>query len=846
MNQTKNFLFESLNEEQIQAVSHLNGPLLVLAGAGSGKTKALTHRIANLIQYHAINPRNILAVTFTNKAAKEMKERVEIILSKELCKNRYSDKTWTTISFSEQNLLREEIYKEKLKDLWIGTFHSLFSKLLRLDIEKYEDPEGLRWKKTFSIYDEKDSQTLIKEIIKEFKLSEELNRLCKLELDERGKEKIKIESMNFDFESDEKNQLLKKLEITPKRVKYEISNAKNKCLTPKQLEEKAEKVDEKIIAEIYKQYRKSLSKNNALDFDDLILIPVFLLKQNKFIREYWHKKFKHILVDEYQDTNETQYELIKLITTNTQKVDELVSWANRSIFVVGDADQSIYSFRAANFKILMNFRKNFIINSKNEEAPMIKLEKNYRSTSNILNAANKLIENNSDRIDKVLKSTRESGDQIKIITCGNEVEEAETVINKIEKLSKLTERPLWNNFAILYRTRSQSRLFDRELTKRDIPFKVFGLRFYDRKEVKDVIAYLRILVNNDDEGSLLRILNVPARGIGPKKIEQLKRASEIDQISLLDLIRNKECIKNVFPKIPIGIQKFIDLVDDLTFYLSNSGPSKLIQLLLEKSGYWENLKTSGSSEDADRILNLNELINDAIQYEEESEVGTLEDYLASAALSTDTKPKEIKDTTNAVTLMTLHNSKGLEFKNVFITGLEQGLFPSHNSMDSLSDLEEERRLCYVGITRAKDRIFLTNSRERLSWGKDYGHFREPRVSSIFLEEIPEEYSKEEQPLSSGTAKAKKGMDSPTRSDKNYETGPTQKSFNRIAKTFTGPSKGEVWNIGDKILHRNFGVGEIEKIMGDGEKITLIVKFAKIAGNRKVLDPRWAPIQPFRK
>ena len=271
-----------------------------------------------------------------------------------------------------------------------------------------------------------------------------------------------------------------------------------------------------------------------------------------------------------------------------------------------------------------------------------------------------------------------------------------------------------------------------------------------------------------------------------------------------------------------------------------------MQLLLEKSGYWENLKTSEFTEDAERILNLNELINDAIQYEEESEVGTLEDYLSSAALSTDTTSKDKKDTTNSVTLMTLHNSKGLEFKNVFITGLEQGLFPSHNAMDTPSDLEEERRLCYVGITRAKDRVFLTNSRERLTWGKDFGRFREPRVSSIFLEEIDEEYIKEEQPLSSGTAKAKKGLDSPIRSDRENDSQSTQKSFNRIAKTFSGPKKGEVWKIGDKLLHRNFGIGEIQKIMGEGEKVTLIVKFAKIAGNNKVLDPRWAPIQPFGK
>ena len=280
MPQTNNFLFESLNKEQIQAVSHLNGPLLVVAGAGSGKTKALTHRIANLIQNHNVNPRNILAVTFTNKAAKEMKERVEIILAKELCKNRYIDKTWAIISKSEQNVLREEVYKEKLKDLWIGTFHSLFSKLLRLDIEKYKHPEGLKWKKTFSIYDEKDSEKLIKEIINE---------------DVKITEQIKQE-----------------FEIKPRKIKYKISNAKNKCLSSKQLAEKAKNEEEKIIAKIYKKYIESLSKNNALDFDDLILFPVLLLRQNELVRDLWHRKFRHILIDEYQDTNQTQYELIKL------------------------------------------------------------------------------------------------------------------------------------------------------------------------------------------------------------------------------------------------------------------------------------------------------------------------------------------------------------------------------------------------------------------------------------------------------------------------------------------------------------------------------------------------------
>tara|TARA_B100000886_G_scaffold226940_1_gene158185 strand:- start:1354 stop:3786 length:2433 start_codon:yes stop_codon:yes gene_type:complete len=810
VSQTNNFLFESLNKEQIQAVSHLNGPLLVVAGAGSGKTKALTHRIANLIQNHSVNPRNILAVTFTNKAAKEMKERVEIILAREVCKNRYVDKTWATISKSEQNILREEVYKEKLKDLWIGTFHSLFSKLLRLDIEKYKHPEGLKWKKTFSIYDEKDSEKLIKEIINEdLKITE---------------------------------QIKQELDIKPRKIKYKISNAKNKCLSSKQLAEKAKNEEEKIIAEIYKKYIESLSKNNALDFDDLILFPVLLLRQNDLVRDLWHRKFRHILIDEYQDTNQTQYELIKLITTNKNYKNESINWEDRSIFVVGDADQSIYSFRAADFTILMNFRKDFKNDSELSEVPMVKLEENYRSTSNILGAANELIKSNTDRIDKVLKATRGDGEKVKIICCDDAKEEAETVINKIETLSSLSEKRIWSNFAILYRTRAQSRLFETELSKKKIPFRLFGLRFYDRKEVKDIIAYLRILVNNEDDGSLYRVINIPRRGIGDKTLDKIKQHAEDNRISAIDLIRNKNLLKDIFPKPNKGVDKFVQLMDELSFY-EDFGPSKTIQLILEKSGYWEELKKSSDHEDKERIDNLNELINAAIQYEEESEVGTIEDYLASTALSTDTQTKDKQDKTNSVSLLTLHNSKGLEFKNVFITGLEDGLFPSSNSSNTPSEIEEERRLCYVGLTRGKDRVFLTHARDRTSWGDDQSRYRYP---SMFLEEIPSKYSEKEEPRRSGLARARNGPERLTRTDRIESINPIQSSYNAIRKTYAGPSKGEKWSVGDKVHHAQFGIGVIERISGKGAKITLIVKFANLVGKSKVLDPWLAPIKPFGK
>ena len=803
-----NYLFESLNAQQANAVRHLDGPLLVIAGAGSGKTKALTHRIANLINFHEINTKNILAVTFTNKAAKEMKERIEIILAKALCREHYPDQLWSNIGTAQQNLLREIIFKEKLKDLWIGTFHSLFSKLLRFDIEKYIDPDGLTWKKSFSIYDEKDSLTLIKDIIKN---------------------EMRMDDIQ-----------LKNLDLNAKKIKYKIGSAKNKCLTSKQLEDQAKDEEKKIIAEVYKRYKKSLSKNNALDFDDLILIPVLLLKQNAVVRDYWHKRFKHILIDEYQDTNQTQYELIKLITTNTKENDKTLEWNDRSIFVVGDADQSIYSFRAADFRILMNFQKDF--NNKGAfEVPMIKLEKNYRSTSNILNAANNLIRNNQTRIDKILEPTRANGDPIKIITCEDEKEEAIAVINKIEMLSKLMDTPLWSHFAILYRTRAQSRLFDKELREKDIPFKVTGLSFYDRKEIKDIHAYLKILVNHDDDGSLLRIINVPKRGIGLTTIKKLRDSAVDLNISLFDFIRDENCLKSVLGKSHKGIDEFVEIMNELSFYLSKS-PSTVIQLVLEKSGYWGDLNTGDRHEDSERKNNLNELINAAIQYEEENPNTTIEDYLSSMALATDAQTKDNKNKTNVVTLMTLHNSKGLEFKNVFITGLEQGLFPSYNALNTPSDLEEERRLCYVGLTRAKDRVFLTHARERLQWGGDRNRLQ--TESSIFLDEIPFHLLKEEEPRGNGSSRAKTRLDRLTRVDRENTFELSQKPFNSIKRLHSGPSKGKEWMVGDKLIHLKFGIGEIEKIMGINEKLTLIVKFAKIAGNSKILDPRIAPIKPF--
>ena len=800
MHQTNNFLFKSLNNEQLQAVKHVYGPLLVVAGAGSGKTKALTHRIANLIINNSIDPYNILAVTFTNKAAQEMKARLEVILAQELALNQFGQ-PWSTLKEIDKNQLRNNVHQERLQDLWIGTFHSLFSRLLRYDIEKYNDPEGLKWTKQFSIYDETDSQTLIKEIV-----SQDMN----------------LDPKRFD----------------PKKIKRAISNAKNQCLTSNVLEEKADNHFDKIIADAYRKYRISLSKNNALDFDDLLLLPVFLLRQNDLVRDYWHKRFHHILVDEYQDTNRTQYELIKLITAGNTEPKEFSNWEDRSIFVVGDADQSIYSFRAADFRILIGFQEDFKNSSNNNgKSSLIKLEDNYRSSSNILNAANSLIENNNERIDKVLRSTKEEGELLKLLSCDDEISEAEAITKKLKFLNNYNQQPIWKNFAILYRTRAQSRVIEESLVRWRIPYTIFGgLRFYDRREIKDAIAYLKVLVNSADNVSLLRIINVPRRGIGKTTIQKLNDLSNRFNIPLWEVLNDKKSLEETIGRSSKGINKFTELMNDLLCYLENSGPAKILQLILEKSGYLSDLLASGTEESEDRRNNLQELINAATQYEEETENGDVEGFLSTAALTTDNDTK--KNNPNSVTLMTLHNSKGLEFQNVFITGLEQGLFPSHRSIDTPALLEEERRLCYVGITRAKERVILSHARERRLWGG----MREATIPSIFLSEIPEELLEGEIPQTGGAfIRRDWHLDRLTRVDrKNSNELFTNTSINAVRKLYSGPSKGKSWIVGDKLIHSKFGKGEIIHIFGSGEKISLAVKFGEKGS--KILDPRLAPIR----
>ena len=786
-----------LNDAQRRAVDHHEGPLLVVAGAGSGKTRALTHRIAHLIGEHGADPAQILAVTFTNKAAREMKERLELLLAQKLAQSQFGQ-PWSTLPPVEQRQLRSRIYREVTKELWIGTFHALFARMLRFDIDKFKDSEGLTWTRQFSIYDEADAQSLVKEIVTQ-----------ELQLDPKR------------FE--------------PKKTRWAISNAKNQGWLPDQLEANAEGQRGKLTADVYRRYRKALAANNALDFDDLLLLPVQLLQQNEQVRSYWHRRFRHVLVDEYQDTNRTQYELIKLLVTDGRDPQSVDDWSGRSVFVVGDADQSIYSFRAADFTILMGFQEDFGDRASDESTrTMVKLEENYRSTATILEAANALIANNSERIDKVLRPTRGEGELITLTRCDDEIAEAEAVVHRLRMMESANPELSWGDMAVLYRTNAQSRAIEESLVRWGIPYIVVGgLRFYDRREIKDLLAYLRLLVNPADTVSLLRVINVPKRGIGKTTIQRLTDAANQLGIPLWDVVSDAEAVRSLGGRSARGLLQFCELLNDLRLQVQDAAPSELIQQVMEKSGYVAELITEGTDEAEERRRNLQELVNAALQYQEENDEGDLEGFLATAALSSDADSKDTA--ADRVTLMTLHSSKGLEFPVVFLVGLEQGLFPSYRSLDDPASLEEERRLCYVGITRAKERLFISHASERRLWGG----MREAAVPSVFLSELPDGLIQGDIPQTGGAAlRRERRLERLTRVDRDP---PTSAPANAVRRRQAGPAPGRSWSVGDRVSHSSFGIGEVTHTFGSGEKVSIAVKFAGMGP--KILDPRLAPIEP---
>lgn len=763
-----------LNPSQRQAVEHYCGPLLVVAGAGSGKTRALTYRIANLIISNHVDPENILAVTFTNKAAREMKDRIQRIFAEQLAMDQHSQR-FDLLSEYEQMQIRSKVYRTKIKNMWCGTFHSLFSRILRFDIEKYQDEKGRRWQKNFSIFDESDVQGLIKEIV-----TQEFN----------------LDSKKF----------------APKSVRYAISNAKNQGFSPQEFEREQPNYRGRVIAEVYSRYQDKLAENNALDFDDLILIPTRLFQQNEQVLAYWYRKFCHILVDEYQDTNRTQYELIRLLVTNGETRRSEWKWENRSVFVVGDADQSIYSFRMADFTILLEFQQDFGDGLEDDDTrTMVKLEENYRSCENILQAANELIENNTQRIEKILKATREPGEEIDSFKANDEIAEAEFVINHIRSLEYQNPEINWGNFAILYRTNAQSRPFEDLLVKYQIPYTVVGgMKFYDRKEIKDAVAYLRTINNPADTVSLLRIINTPRRGIGKSSLEALVNASLELGITLWEILSDVTSVNTLAGRAAKSINSFVQIIQKWQKEMNKVPGSEILQGILEDSGYIQDLQNQGTDEAENRISNVNELNNAILQFQEENEGEdiSLQAFLQSAALSSDLD--NLKEGQTAVSLMTLHASKGLEFPVVFLVGLEQGLFPGYRSLQDPLSLEEERRLCYVGITRAQERLYLSHARERRLYGS-----REPAMRSQFLDELPAELLRTKQKVT--------------------------RTFTKTApKNPSQPDINQKWQVGEKVLHKTFGIGEITHVFGNGNKISVAIKFASLG--QKIIDPQVAQLQ----
>jgi DNA helicase-2/ATP-dependent DNA helicase PcrA len=767
-----------LNPSQRRAVEHFCGPLLVVAGAGSGKTRALTYRIANLILQHRVDPENILAVTFTNKAAREMKERIQKLFAEQLAIAEFGER-FDLLPEYDQVKLKSRVWRSYIKDLWCGTFHSLFSRILRFDIEKYQDEKGRQWNRNFSIFDESDAQSLVKEIV--------------------------TKQLNLDD---------KKFE--PRSVRYAISNAKNKGLSPQDFEREQPNYRGRVIAEVYSKYQDRLAENNALDFDDLILVPVKLFQQNEQVLGYWHHKFSHILVDEYQDTNRTQYDLIRLLVTHGETNKNHWNWRDRSVFVVGDADQSIYSFRMADFTILLEFQQDFGDGLPDDDTrTMVKLEENYRSCENILQAANELIENNTQRIDKILRATRGAGEQIYFFKADDEIVEAEFVINQIRKLERENPELDWGSFAILYRTNAQSRPFEDLLVRTQIPYTVVGgLKFYDRKEIKDVLAYLRAIANPADTLSLLRVINTPRRGIGKATIDNLVGAAQQLGTTLWEILSDETSVNTLAGRSAKSVNNFAAMISRWQAELATVPASDILQGILEDSGYVQDLMNQGTDEAEDRVQNVQELLNAVLQFQEENEEVSLGDFLASAALSSDLD--NLKEGQAAVSLMTLHASKGLEFPVVYMVGLEQGLFPNYRSMNDPSALEEERRLCYVGITRAQERLFISHARERRLYGN-----REPAVRSQFLDELPEELLITHRPGRVAHTKTASGS---------------------IPQRGTKARQGveETWQVGDRVLHKIFGEGEITHVFGSGRKISVAIKFDQLG--QKIIDPQVAQLQ----
>ena len=697
-------LLASLNEQQKEAVTEQEGALLVLAGAGSGKTKVLTTRIVNLVK-SGVNPYKILAVTFTNKAAKEMRER-----------------------------LSKMIGEDVVKKMWVGTFHNICGRILRFDLENYKSPDGRKWDNNYVIYDETDSTTIIKNAIK------------KLNLDEKM--------------------------YAPKLVKAAISNAKSKMQDAYTFSTRARDYRTQKISEVYYEYEKQLLANNAIDFDDMLLLTVNLLTTNEEVRNKYHERFSHILVDEFQDTNISQYMLIRHLYSNNKTDEEL---KKRSLCVVGDVDQSIYSWRGADYKIILNFQTDY------KNAKLIKLEKNYRSVATILDAANAIIVNNTERVSKNLYSTKGQGEKIDIYEAQDEVGEASYIAKQIKRtITNL------NDCAVLYRTNSQSRAIEETLIAQGIPYRmVGGLKFYDRKEIKDIIAYLKLLYNRHDSQSLKRIINVPKRAIGDTTVKKIQEIANQMDYSFYDVLQNIDEYDDFSAGLKAKLRNFTALLDKLENNRSSLSLSEFIAFVIEETGYLAELKQEDTEESESRIENLQELVNVAREFVPDEEDNILGEFLAQVALVSDLD--ETPDSDNAVTLMTLHAAKGLEFETVFLAGLEESIFPHSRSLNSNTEMEEERRLMYVGVTRAKQKLYITYAKRRQMWGDT-----KYNTPSRFIAEIPEKLTErnvsEDSSYSRSSETFKQAVNK-IKTQASFDRSGYVEKTNSFGKGFVAPSAG---------------------------------------------------------
>ncbi|MBS7135241.1 MAG: DNA helicase PcrA [Veillonella parvula] len=726
-----NSLLTGLNKEQQQAVQHTEGPLLILAGAGSGKTKVLTVRIAHLLA-QGVNPYEILAITFTNKAAKEMKSRVEGLVG------------------------------DVANRIWLSTFHSFCAKFLRFELDNF-----LGYNSNFTIYDTSDSQAVIKAALK---------------------------ALNLDDKYYPVGAMI-----------GAISDAKNKLLFASDFRKQARDFYQEKVADVYEYYERELRKNNALDFDDLLLVAVKLLQSNEAVLDKYSKRFRYVMIDEYQDTNHAQYLLAKLLASH---------WKN--IAVVGDADQSIYAWRGADIQNILDFEKDY------PNCTSIKLEQNYRSTKIILDAANAVIENNEGRPKKNLWTDKTEGAKIQHFTAQSEHEEAAFIGDTIAKKHDIHSVP-YGDMAILYRTNAQSRVLEEALIKRALPYTmVGGTKFYDRKEIKDVLAYLRVLYNPFDDLSLLRIINVPKRSIGATTVAKLQDYARANGTSLFMTLTQLHLVDTIKGKTKEKLEEFGILIFTLVAEMEDKTVLDILESILDRTGYLAQLEESTDPQDQARAENIGELLSVAKDFQDTNPTGTVEDFLEQVALVNDVDSFEQEE--SKVTLMTLHAAKGLEFPIVFLGGLEEGLFPHSRTLMNPEEIEEERRLAYVGITRAEKELYISNATTRTVFGRTSSY-----LPSRFIDEIPEE-------LVDGLRAKRKVPDDIKRH--------VPQHMSVTSRPVTKPIvRNEViadWNIGDTAIHSKWGNGKVINVAGEGAGMKLTIEFP--TQGVRVVMAKFAPVK----